>query len=169
MEFDKSKVYTLVNADEVKIGSKGYFAGTLAELKANVRAERDGYLGRYFGTVKFIDPESKDCRFIREDDKGRWGLFYLVEEPEEKGFRPYKDTDEMIDHFCRHFNLIPLEHRPPQIWIKHKDTQSVALITSFSKINNAVTFASSDIPHSLGILFEQYTYFDGSPCGIEEE
>ena len=105
MKFDKSKVYTAVNADEVKIGSEGYFAGALADLKANVGAESDGYRGRYFGTVKFIDSESEDCRFIRkEDDEGRWGLFYLVEEPEEKEFRPYKDWDEMIADFKRRYS-----------------------------------------------------------------
>ena len=39
MEFDKSKVYTAVNADEVKVGSKGYFADTIAGLKNNIDKE----------------------------------------------------------------------------------------------------------------------------------
>lgn len=39
MEFDKSKIYTVVNADEVKIGSKGYFANTILELETCVELE----------------------------------------------------------------------------------------------------------------------------------
>ncbi len=33
MNFDKSKVFTALNADEVKVGSRGYFANNLDTLK----------------------------------------------------------------------------------------------------------------------------------------
>lgn len=39
MEFDKSRVYTAVNADEVKAGSKGIFANTYASLQKKVSKE----------------------------------------------------------------------------------------------------------------------------------
>lgn len=33
MEFDKSRVFTALNADEIKVGSKGYFADNLRSLR----------------------------------------------------------------------------------------------------------------------------------------
>lgn len=33
MEFDKSKIYTVVNADEVKLGNIGYFADNIYSLQ----------------------------------------------------------------------------------------------------------------------------------------
>ena len=171
MEFDKSKVFTAVNADEVKIGSKGYFAGSLAELKANVGAESDGYRGRYFGTVKFIDSESEVFRFIRkEDDEGRWGLFYLVEEPEEKKFRPYKDWDEMIADFKRRYSSYggwvgrnnPMYN--PLIWVQKKSYKVQHLITGF----NGACLRIDYVHYSFEELFDDFTYLDGTPCGIEE-
>ena len=38
MEFDVSKVYTAVNADELPIGSKCYFADDLRKLKVRIIA-----------------------------------------------------------------------------------------------------------------------------------
>lgn len=35
MTFDKNKVFTAINADEVKVGSKGFFGDTISGLKIN--------------------------------------------------------------------------------------------------------------------------------------
>ena len=37
MPFNTERVYTALNADEVKIGSKGYFADTIERLKIFVK------------------------------------------------------------------------------------------------------------------------------------
>ena len=37
MEFDKSRIYTMVNADEVKLGSAGYFADNIYSLQQAVQ------------------------------------------------------------------------------------------------------------------------------------
>ena len=42
MEFDKSRVYTALNADELKIGSKVILGNTLSELKEAVETEKKG-------------------------------------------------------------------------------------------------------------------------------
>jgi len=39
MKFDKSRVYTAVNADELKIGSKCIFADTVKALRKKVQAD----------------------------------------------------------------------------------------------------------------------------------
>ena len=42
MEFDKSKVYTALNADEVKVGSLCYLADTLSVLQLMCEEETAG-------------------------------------------------------------------------------------------------------------------------------
>ena len=39
MEFDKNRIYTAVNADELKIGSKCIFADTVRGLRRKVEEE----------------------------------------------------------------------------------------------------------------------------------
>ena len=36
MVLDKNRLYTAVNADEVKVGSKGYFADSIGKLKRKI-------------------------------------------------------------------------------------------------------------------------------------
>ena len=55
MEFDKSRVYTAVNADELPIGSKCIFADTVKALRKKVQA--DDY-------AQYVQP------FIRLHDNG---------------------------------------------------------------------------------------------------
>lgn len=76
MELDESRIYTAVNANEVKSGCVGYFADTLSCLRKAVEGEdREAY-----GEINEIGVDSDMCRFYI---KGRrcYNLFYLVEEP----------------------------------------------------------------------------------------
>lgn len=73
MEFDKSKVYTAANADELKVGSKVILADTLRELKDRVA----------------LDSQSECLEYVRNDDEvdrfyagcRNCCLAYLVSEP----------------------------------------------------------------------------------------
>ena len=110
MDFDKSKVYTVMTANEVEVGSKGYYADCPKDLEERVNSDDK----KHYGTVAIINPSCETYRFKRGDAfEAEYALFYLVKEPEKKKLRPYRDTDEMVDHFCRHFNLIPQDHRLP--------------------------------------------------------
>lgn len=76
MEFDKSRVYTALNADELKVGSKVIVADNISLLKSSLEE-------RNVQTLESIRDESYACRFI--NNKNIPFLFaYLVEEPEEK-------------------------------------------------------------------------------------
>lgn len=169
MEFDKSKVYTALNADEVKVGSKGYFADTLSQLEYAVLGDID------YGMIDKILPTNAEYRF-KSRYSTMFNLFYLIEEPKEKKFRPYKDTDEMIEDFKIRYNSYGGwngKNNPmysPLIWIKSKGAEkNKYLITRFSD-NDKVTMTFEKIVYStnLRILSDDYTYLDGSPCGIEE-
>ena len=76
MEFDKSKIYTPINAEEAKIGSKGYFENTLKKLKSVFKESEN------LRTLIEVGDEDSTYRFV--DSKGFCRqFFYLVSEPEE--------------------------------------------------------------------------------------
>lgn len=79
MEFNKSNVYTLVNADEIVVGTKGYYANDLVLL--GIRVERGNEKG--YGTITEIRSENWPDRF-RTDKNEDAILFYPIEEPKEK-------------------------------------------------------------------------------------
>ena len=90
MEFDKSKVYTAVNADELKVGSKVIVANDLAHLKVFIHDNVTCIL------EKVLDEEST-CRFVANEGEP-YCFAYLVSAPEEKKL---KWTDLKIGDIIR--------------------------------------------------------------------
>ena len=74
MDFDKSKVYTALNADELKVGSKVAFADSLSSLKRDVREER-------FDILEYVRSEEVAERFVRKGGLA-FSLCYLVSKSE---------------------------------------------------------------------------------------
>lgn len=91
MEFDNSKVYTALNADELEIGSKVAVANDLAHLKVFVHDDFTCIL------EKVLDEEST-CRFVANEG-APYSLAYLVSEPEENKL---KWTDLKVGDVIRH-------------------------------------------------------------------
>lgn len=79
-DFDYSKVYTAVNANKLKIGSKVICSFSISDLKERVKE------GEEIGEVFEIYPESFEHRFRVKFDNNRFSypIAYLVSEPEEK-------------------------------------------------------------------------------------
>lgn len=75
MEFDKSRVYTSLNADELKAGDKVIVANSPYYLKKQV--EEDDVTDE----IMYIAPDTDDKRF-RVDRSGEFALAYLVERKE---------------------------------------------------------------------------------------
>lgn len=84
MEFDKSKVYTALNADELKPGSKVICANYLESLKTQVQANS---YPSYVVELSQIMGTSSTNRFGVGDET--FNLAYLVSEPEEKDWIVY--------------------------------------------------------------------------------
>lgn len=172
MEFDKAKVFTVLNADEIKADSKGYFADTIKDLKDVVQNE----CSKFYGEIKEIKNEKYCNRFYKKDGYSySYNLFYLVEEPKENRFRPYSNPDEMIEDFVKRYsqyngfkgNANPMYN--PMIWIKSKSTGFRHLVTDYGDNSydcNCVWIGAFSIVFKE--LLDDYTYLDGSPCGIEE-
>lgn len=163
MELDKYRIYTVVNADEVKIGSAGYFADNLYSLQQAVHYNDK----ECFGKVDCIKDGGTGFRFVA-DNGTCFSLFYLVEEPGKEEFRPYRDSDEMVEDFKKRFNVCVQPYEMPLIWIKIKDTDKKYLVVRFA---SSVTICHNVEVYTITFedLAEGYTYLDGSPCGIEEE
>lgn len=77
MEFQKERVFTALNADKLKPGSKVIAANNIDSLKCKV------YDGDDIREVKEILDESYERRF-QIDCKGAYPFAYLISEPEEK-------------------------------------------------------------------------------------
>ena len=77
MKFDKSRVYTALNADELKVGSEVIVADNVRDLKNAVEDEDVCILQN-------IASENSTFRFVSADNDESYALAYLVEEPEEK-------------------------------------------------------------------------------------
>lgn len=165
MEFDKSRVYTALNADEVKVGSKGIFANTVYELQKFV-AEEKTITGAHIKKLVSIMPDDFQARFNGSSMSFPivFSLFYLIEEPKEEKWRPYKDTKEMIHDFCIRFTLGFANYEFPRIWIKRTDSQYAELIVAIGDKK-----VCANAVYTLEMLFEDFAYLDGSPCGIKGE
>lgn len=81
-------------------------------------------------------------------------------------YRPYKNTDEMIEDFKKRFNVEVPQYSMPMIWVKHKGTNVLGLVSEFGVCSVVRIF---DAGRSMNELFGSYTYLDGSPCGRKEE
>ena len=84
MLFDKSKVYTSLSADELKVGSKVIVADNSCTLKGrveNLKTKEDEE--RLITTIRQIKDDHYTQRFVDEDNV-HWNLAYLISEPEEK-------------------------------------------------------------------------------------
>lgn len=170
MKIDESKIYTLLTADKVRLGSKGYFADTLKNLREVVDQERsenygeigeikdNSYIARF--KIKNFDIEESLANPFRS-----YGLFYLVEGP--KKLRPYRDTDEMIEDFEKRCNMKFPPCAMPMIWLKAKDADKKYLIVRFASASTICLNVEVCTP-TLEELAEDYTYLDGSPCGMKE-
>ena len=175
MKFDKSKVFTALNADELKVGSKGYFTDNIESLKLVVQSE--DYLA--FGELEKIQKPNMSYRFgMKESDKS-FNLFYLVKEPQEKKFRPYSNPEEMIEDFKKRYDAYdgwsgkdnPMYN--PLIWVKSKTTGFRHSVTDYGCGDGGPCNKSCIWIGSFSLefrkLLDEYTYLDGTPCGIEEE
>lgn len=160
MEFDKANVFTALNADEARVGSKGYFSDCLGQLKELVS---NNSLNNY-GELTAVHYDYKFNRFEMNNTLD-WLLFYLVKEPGEKGFRPFKNTDDMMTEFCRRSGkLYPATIDPPAIYFKNKESGRSYIMSAFDYHSVKICHKA----YNMVSLFNNFTFTDGSPCGIEE-
>lgn len=117
MEFDKSRVYTAVNADELKVGSKCIFACCVFSLKDKLRTD--------YPSEILINIGTDTCMERFESDFGEWfPLAYLVEPPKEKHYQPFSTIEKTIDAIIQHGG-----------WVKDKKNNVQLLVVGFDNDN----------------------------------
>lgn len=146
MKFDKSRVYTALNADELKIGSKCIFANCLADLMDAVENDKKNQVGRF--TKAF------NCDYIArfcDNYGGNFVLAYLVESPAEPKYKPFKNIEEAMKAIKAHGG-----------WIKHKTSKDYAFVYAYDE--STIYFLNKRI--ALDYLLGAYVFADdGNPCG----
>lgn len=153
MEFDKSKVYTAVNADELQIGSKCIFADTVKGLRRKVeedtnRVETFYRLHNNGGDDLFV---GNDCAYC---------YAYLIELPAEPKYKPFEDVDKAMEVIIKHGG-----------WVKRLEFEYYYLIKDCCFNGRDLDIYIDAIPYSAESLFCSFIFADdGSPCGelVEE-
>ena len=154
MEFDKSRVYTALNADELPIGSRCVFADTIHDLRKKVESDS---VQRSVYVLRSICDSSKMERF-EEDDNAVFLLAYLIEPPVEPKYKPFESVEKAIEASKKHGG-----------WVKDKKNNVQLLVVGFDDDNGF--FLGNGYSCSYTGLFLDYVFADdGSPCGelVEE-
>ena len=98
-----------------------------------------------------------------------WFDTYEYRVKSNKVWRPFKSIEELKDTWYKRVvdcELIPFIE--PMIWVRSKsNTTSTYLITQFCG-NVGVVHIFGSMDTSLEQLFDDYTFLDGTPCGVEE-
>lgn len=81
MEFDKSRVYTALDADNLKVGSKVIVADDLGTLEKLVKIAKSENDEQWVERIKIIQDKSHKFRFFTS---ASYNLAYLISEPKEK-------------------------------------------------------------------------------------
>lgn len=153
MEFDKSRVYTAVNADELPIGSKCVFADDLRKLRRLVSIEDTSQV------LIAIKGESYKYRFeqAKADCMGDtlFALAYLIEPPAEPKYKPFESVEKAMGAIKKHGG-----------WVKDEGTGCTFLVLGYGKHKEdfSIYIGSEWVP--LEDLFIDFVFADdGSPCG----
>ena len=153
MEFDKSKVYTALNADELKVGSKVFVSDNLLGL-INCIKSFNPYNEE---TIEQISSISHERRFITINDSGddvSYSLAYLIEEPKAEEYRPYKDGNEAFMYLH-------------DKWLIDKEDKSIFSITAFYD-DCIIIYDESYSYDNLLNNFEIYSETGkNEPCGVK--
>ena len=153
MEFDKSRVYTALNADELKVGSKVLLADDLRELKRLV--ENDVIPD----TLEFVRAETYQFRFLSGTD---FALAYLIAPPAEPEYKPFPDNESAFKTIAAHGG-----------WLKGggKTGKAHFFVTGFDiGCGDEDEIKIESVWISAKYALENFTFADdGSPVGVKVE
>lgn len=149
MEFDKTRVYTALNAEYLPIGSKCIFADTLKKLK-------EGICENHIDTLFGITDEHYSCRFVSDNGRKRqFALAYLIELPAEPKYKPFSSSGKALEVIKAHDG-----------WIKEKETGEFCFITFIGSDSNILVVSTNNGLYTSDTLLACFVFADDdSPCG----
>ena len=145
MKFDKSRVYTAVNADELQIGSKCIFADTVKGLRRKVEEDAD-----CVETFYRLHNNGGDDLFVGNDCAYCYAC--IIESPAEPKYKPFESINKVMEAIKKRGE-----------WLKHKTLVSRLLITG---VDDGGCYLGDTDFWSFKVLFQYFVFADdGSPCG----
>lgn len=147
MTFDESKVYTALNADELRVGSRCIFADTIQDLKKTVKRSA----GYERTKLRRLQDDTNTCRFI--DSFGKMFVFaYLIESPKESEYRPFESIEEAMKAIKAHGG-----------WVRDTTGNRCYAIVAY----DADTVETKQDTFGVDALLDCFVFVDdGSPCGV---
>lgn len=155
MEFDKSRVYTAVNADELAIGSKCILGDTIQDLRQKIQGGfcADDCAEDYFRYLSEIYDDDRVERFVANDCAYIYA--YLIEPPAEKKYKPFGSVEKAMKAIKKHGG-----------WIRSRVNNLNYLVTRYGKDDLYIDTTFLDVKE----LFKCFFFADdGSPCGVPVE
>jgi len=157
MTFDKSRVYTALNADELKIGSKVILGNTLSELKEAVEVEKEEAIQN----LAIIHGEDIMLRFTGDKYHSGYTLAYLIELPKKPEYRPFASIKVAMKAIKAHGGRV----------IKTNNIMSAFLVTKDDEDREKSRVFIDGYWYSLQELCRLFVFADDdTPCGklVEE-
>ena len=152
MEFDKSRVYTALNADELEIGSKVLLSDNLTDLEIQIEENATPTVLSLIGG-KYN--EHRFCSILFRHYK-EYALAYLVSLPAELEYKPFPDNETALKIIAAHGG-----------WLKGDDTYY--LVTGVNLIKEVETRIRG-YWISATYALENFTFADdGTPVGEKIE
>ena len=153
MEFDKSRVYTALNADELKVGSTAIVADTMAALKK--------WVSNYRATIEYriieILSEENGYRF-KTTNGNTYAFVYLIAPPKETEYKPFSDTETAFKTITAHGG-----------WVKYENTYFLIHGISIGR-EDFKEILVGRVWHSAKEVFDACVFTDdGTPVGEKVE
>lgn len=152
MTFDKSRVYTALNADKLQIGSKVILSNVLSELKEAVETENEWAIQN----LAIIHGEDMMFRFTGDKYHSGHTLAYLIDPPKKTEYRPFENVEELAEAVKKH-----------KVFIKTKRKLKKGVLRGVSFDAKVAVQTQRELgQYSLKQLFDGFIFADdGSPCG----
>ena len=150
------KVYTTLNADEVKPGSLGYFADDLETLERMISS------GSTLKMLEKVNDKRAAARF-KSLNENSYCLFYLVEQPSELNVQP---SELNVQPYISGAALLSdFESKQHPLYVFNNDTKDCIMITRITI--TGVYLNSEFVP--LSELTAHFSFKNGDPVGVKND
>ena len=150
MKFDKSRVYTAVNADELEIGSRCIFADTVKGLKTQMQSDNFTDSRNVLAFAR-LHNEGRDDLFVASDGFA-YTYAYLIEPPADPKYKPFGSVEEAMKAIKAHGG-----------WIKYNVSASYSLVIAYG---SGSIYIKEKCIYMQDLLDDYVFADDGSPCGV---
>lgn len=118
--------------------------------------------------IQIYNFSNKTWEDINHEPVWDWDNCLYRVKPEFK-YRPYENIEEMLEDIKKRLNetFWDIQHPVfPGMWLKHKDYEVEEMIAGVDSVKSEILLGKNWT--KLSIVFNHFTYLDGTPFGIKE-